>query len=85
MKKLLIIGLLALAFGSCQRMNADYESRLAGVKKVCPTCTFNSANYSGTNYFAIDTSKQPNLVYIVVFCDGIVYSTSTVDHLIKIN
>jgi hypothetical protein len=86
MKKLLTIGLLALLATSCgKRFNADYESRLAGVKKVCPNCTFHSYGVNGITYYAIDTSKQPNYVYIVDFCDGVVYSTSTVDHLVKIN
>lgn len=88
MKKLIILlGLLTFAFGSCQRINADYESRSVGVKKVCPNCTFHSYNVNGNGivYFAIDTSKQPNYIYIVDFCSGVVYSSSTVDHLTKIN
>lgn len=86
MKKLLTLGLLALLFTSCNtRFNGDYESRFLGVKKVCPNCTFYSHNSNGITYYAIDTSKQPNYVYIVDFCDGVVYSTSTVDHLVKIN
>jgi hypothetical protein len=80
--KLLLIDLLAISFGSCRQFNADYETRLTGVKKVCPTCTFHTYN---STYYAIDTSKQPNSVYIVDFCSGFVYSSSTVDHLIKIN
>ena len=83
MKKILAIALLALSFSSCDSWG-DYESRLAGVKKVCPTCLFKSINYNGTNYYAIDTAKQPNLVYIVVF-KNILYPTSTVDYFIKIN
>jgi len=86
MKKILSIALLAVSFASCtERFNSDYQSRLAGVKKVCPTCIVNTANHNSTEYYAIDTAKQPNLVYIVVFCDGFIYSTSTVHHLIKIN
>ena len=75
-------------------MTADYETRKQGVLKVCPKCNFvsNSApNYSGTGhnqiqYFAVDTSVNPNIIYQVDFkYGGIFYSANDVDHLIRIN
>ena len=82
MKKV-FIGLFAiLSFASCSRFSSDYQSRLEGIHKVCPTCTY--VRSEGIDY-AQDTSKQPNIVYKVYFCDGFYYDCSTVDHLIRIN
>lgn len=82
--KQLILGFLAISLmTSCgQRFNADYESRLQGLHAVCPHCTLNSY---ADKFYAVDTSYQPNKVYVVDFCAGFSYSTSTVDHLTKIN
>lgn len=82
--KNLILGFLAISLmTSCgKRFNADYESRVQGLHAVCPHCTLNS--YSD-RFYAVDTSCQPNKVYIVDFCDGVNYSASTVVHLIRIN
>jgi hypothetical protein len=64
-------------------MVADYSERLKGVQKVCPTCNFVMSEH---RYYAVDTSKQPNIIYQVYFKDGGVwYKASDVDHLIRIN
>ena len=81
MKKLLFIGLVL--FASCRNMNADYAERKAGVNQVCNKCTF---VLSEGSYYAVDTCKQPNLIYRVVFKPGGVwFKASDVDHLIRIN
>jgi hypothetical protein len=83
MKKLLFLLVLPILFSSCKGCYADYNERLQGVKKVCPNCTFVlSENY----YYAVDTAKQPNVIYKVHFKDGgIHYKASDVDHLIRVN
>jgi hypothetical protein len=64
-------------------MVADYSERLKGVQKVCPTCNFVMSERS---YYAVDTSKQPNIIYQVYFkSGGIWYKASDVDHLVRIN
>ena len=83
MKQLILGALLLMSIASCKRMTATYESRLAGIKKVCPNCTFVTSEGS---YFAQDTSKRPNVIYKVYFSAGIFYyDASTVDHLVRIN
>jgi len=82
MKKLLFI-LLPLFIISCRGCFADFEQRKAGLQKVCPSCTF---VMSEGNYFAVDTTVQPNIIYKVIFKDGgAYYKASDVDHLIRIN
>lgn len=82
MKKLIIL-LSLFAFVSCKRMAADYESRKVGVLKVCPNCTF---VLSEGQYFAADTSKQPNIIYKIYFkSGGVFYTASDVDHLVRVN
>lgn len=62
---------------------APTEERAAGVRKVCPHCTFVT---SENRYYAVDTSKQPNIIYIVDFKNGgWFYTASDVDHLIRVN
>ena len=81
MRKLLTACILLLA--SCSSMVADYSERLKGVKKVCPYCDFVT---SENRYYAVDTSKQPNVIYMVYFkTGGFFYKASDVDHLIRIN
>ena len=85
MKNIVIVlgAILIMAFGSCKRMTATYETRLAGVKAVCPNCTFVT---SECQFYAQDTSKQPNIVYKVYFKNGgMFYTASDVDHLVRIN
>lgn len=83
MKRLILGALLLMSIASCKRMTATYESRLAGVKKVCPNCTFVTSEEA---YYAQDTSKQPNIIYKVYFMDGIFYyDASTVNHMVRIN
>jgi hypothetical protein len=83
MRKITIVALLALSITGCKRMMADYESRLAGVHKVCPHCTFVTSEHT---FYAVDTSKQPNIIYIVAFKGGgWYYTASDVDHLIRVN
>jgi hypothetical protein len=81
---LLCIGsVLLLSIAGCKKTMADYEERAAGVHKVCPKCTFVT---SENRYYAVDTSKQPNIIYIVAFKGGgWYYSASDVDHLIRVN
>jgi hypothetical protein len=82
MKKLALGALLLLSM-SCKRMAADYEERAAGVHKICPHCTFVT---SEDWFYAVDTSKQPNVIYRVHFkAGGYFYKASDVDHLIRIN
>ena len=77
------LGLLIVGFSSCKRMNADYTERKAGVSAVCNTCTF---VMSENIYYAVDTSKQPNIIYMVTFrFGGWFYKASDVDDLIRIN
>ena len=94
MKNLLLAIIAVFLLNSCKKMTADYESRKAGVLKVCPKCNFisNSAPYGGSKYgnniqyFAVDTSVIPNIIYQVDFkSGGIFYTASDVDHLIRIN
>lgn len=66
----------------CRGCYADYEQKNKGVKKVCPNCTF---THSETMDIAVDTSRQPNIIYRVDFCmGGFYYNAWDVDHLIKI-
>ena len=75
--------LIIVSFSSCKQMVADYAERKEGVNKVCATCTF---VMSENSYYAVDTSKQPNIIYKVIFrSGGYFYKASDVDHLIRIN
>jgi hypothetical protein len=68
---------------SCSSMSADYIERLKGVQKVCPTCNFVT---SENRFYAVDTSKRPNIIYMVHFkFGGLLYKASDVDHLVRIN
>jgi len=84
MKKILFFAaLLLIGSTSCKQMSYNYESRLAGVRRICPTCTFVRSEGSD---FAQDTSKNPNVIYKVYFCSGFGFNNaSTVDHLVRIN
>ena len=83
MRKIAIVALLALSTTGCKRTMADYEERAAGVHKVCAHCIFVTSEYT---FYAIDTSKQPNIIYIVDFKYGFwFYTASDVDHLIRVN
>ena len=93
-RSLILITAIAVTLASCKKMTADYESRKQGVLKVCPKCNFvsNFSPYTGgkygnnIEYFAVDTSMQPNIIYQVDFkSGGIFYTASDVDHLIRIN
>ena len=82
MKRIIYISLIALTFSSCAgRCTADYSAKLKGIKEVCPTCTYVLSE--GMN-MAIDTAKQPNIVYRVTFCTGLIYPAYKVDHLTKV-
>jgi hypothetical protein len=82
MKKLIFI-LLTVGLFSCKGCFTTYESQKAGVNKVCPTCTF---VHSERDFYAVDTSKQPNIVYIVYFKPGGLYHTaSEVNYLVRVN
>lgn len=83
MKKALLGAILLFSITGCKRTMADYEERAAGVHKVCPHCTFVT---SENRYYAVDTSRQPNIIYIVDFkSGGWFYTASDVDHLIRVN
>lgn len=83
MKKMALRALLLLSITGCKRTMADYEERAAGVHKVCPHCTFVTSEHT---FYAVDTSKQPNIIYIVDFkAGGWFYTASDVDHLIRVN
>ena len=82
MKKLIFL-LLTISLMSCKGCFTTYESQKAGVNKVCKSCNFVA---SEQRYYAVDTSKQPNIVYIVRFKPGGLYHTaSEVDRLIRVN
>lgn len=82
MKKILIYLIITITFSGCRSCYADYSQRKAGVKKVCPKCTFTC---SENMYIAVDTTKNPNIIYKVRFRMGGFYHTaSDVDELIKI-
>lgn len=82
MKKIIAVALL-LSTISCRSTVADYNERAMGVRKVCPHCTF---VMSERDYYAVDTSQQPNIIYKVEFKHGgYWFKASDVDHLIRIN
>ena len=81
MKKVIMYLIISISLTGCRSCYADYEQRKAGVKKVCPNCTY---MYSENMHIAVDTSQQPNLIYKVDFCAGGYYNASDVDHLTKI-
>lgn len=82
MKKIIAVALL-LSTISCRSTVADYNERAMGVRKVCPHCTF---VMSERDYYAVDTSQQPNIIYKVDFKNGgYWFKASDVDHLIRIN
>lgn len=84
MKKLFLILACGLCLTSCRSCMADFAERKAGVRKVCPTCVFQS-NRNNSGYIAVDTAQRPNIVYEVYFCTGgFGYSASDVDHLTRI-
>jgi predicted RNA-binding Zn-ribbon protein involved in translation (DUF1610 family) len=82
MKKILLLATLVVSLTSCKSCTSTFASRKAGVQKVCPKCDYiNSENM----FIAIDTSKQPNTIYKVIFKQGgFYYTASDVDELIKI-
>ena len=80
-KSLLVVCVVILS--SCSSMVADYSERLKGIQKVCPNCDFVT---SENRFYAVDTSKQPNVIYMVYFKGGgFYYKASDVDHLVRIN
>ena len=82
MKRIIYISLMALTFSSCAGgCTADYSAKLKGVKEVCPTCTYVTSE--GVD-IVVDTSKQPNIVYRVTFCTGLVYPSYKIDYLTKV-
>lgn len=83
MKQLLTVLTVIIILSSCRGCYADYAERKKGVQQVCPTCNYvRSENMD----FAVDTAKQPNIIYRVVFRQGgVYYKASDVDHLIRVN
>ena len=82
MKKI-AIGALLLSISSCRSTVSSYAERAEGVRKVCPHCTY---VMSERDYFAVDTSQQPNIIYKVHFkAGGIWFKASDVDELVRIN
>lgn len=83
MRKLLLsLSLLVLLTG-CRGCYADFNERRASVQKTCPGCTF---VLSEGFYVAVDTNKQPNIVYHVYFKEGgVYYKASDIDHLVRVN
>jgi hypothetical protein len=77
-----------LLFCSCKGYDATIIERQKSLKEVCPTCTLSYASLeaSGNNfYIAQDTAKQPNIIYQVIFCHGVLQPIWKVDHITKIN
>ena len=82
MKRILAILAISLTLTSCRSCMANYEQRKAGVQKVCPGCIY---TVSEQMHIAQDTTKNPNIIYRVKFCDGgIYYNAWDVDHLTRI-
>lgn len=80
---LLLLTVATLFTTSCRRMTASYDERLQGVKAVCKTCNFVT---SEGWFYAVDTAKQPNVIYKVTFkSGGVFFKASDVDHLTRIN
>ncbi len=83
--KLLFIITVAIMLSSCRGCVTSYAEQKASVLKICPTCTF-VKNTNDGYYYATDTSKQPNILYKVVFkTGGFWYKASDIDHIERIN
>ena len=83
MKKLILFILMTAIMTGCRSCVANYEQRRAGVQKICKGCTYVRSEQMD---IAVDTTKQPNVVYRVVFCSGgYYYNAWDVDHLVRIN
>ena len=81
-KQLLLLLLISTCLTGCRSCYADYSQRKAGVQKVCPGCIY---SVSERLHIAQDTTKQPNVVYEVTFCQGgFYYNAWDVDHLTRI-
>ena len=82
MKKLLLILTISLTLTGCRSCMADYEQRKTGVQKVCPGCIY---TISEQMHIAQDTTKNPNIIYKVTFCNGgFYYNAWDVDHLTRL-
>lgn len=82
MKKVIFMLSVAFLLSSCRRFNSTYEQRLKGVREVIPNGMY--VRSEGMN-IAIDTASNPNKIYHVWFCNGWVFPTYKVKHLVKIN
>ena len=84
-KRIIILFSIVCIIGatSCRSCTSSYQTQLEGVRKVCPNCSFVK---SEGLYYAVDTSKRPNVIYIVRFKEGgYYYTASDVDALIRVN
>ncbi len=82
MKRILAILAISITLTGCRSCYADYSQRRAGVQKVCPGCIY---TVSENMHIAQDTTKQPNIIYKVYFCNGgFYYNAWDVDHLTRI-
>ena len=82
MKKLFLIITILVSLTSCKSCTSTYASRKVGVQKVCPKCIYINSERMD---IAVDTSRQPNIVYQVYFkSGGIYYTASDVEQLVKI-
>jgi hypothetical protein len=83
MKKLVLFIMMAVIMSGCKSCYSDYEQRRQGVQKVCKGCTY--VRSEGWD-IAVDTTKQPNIIYKVSFCSGgFYYNAWDVNHLTRIN
>lgn len=84
MRKLIyLLFFMIVTCSSCRKMNSSFSERKASVLKVLPKASF---VYSEGYYYAVDTVKQPNVIYRVYFkAGGIFYTASDIDLLIRIN
>lgn len=82
MKKVLLFLITGICLTGCKGCFADYSQRRAGVQKVCPGCIY---TVSEGMHIAQDTTKNPNIIYRVTFCNGgTYYNAWDVDHLTRI-
>lgn len=83
MKKILLLLTISTLLVGCKGCFSTYEQRKQGINAVCKSCTFVMSEHT---YYAVDTSKQPNVIYQVQFRNGGFYHNAwEVDELIRIN
>lgn len=71
---------------SCKGVGGTQIDKQVGVTKACPTCQLKYVTGRSANFWmAVDTSKNPNIIYDVVFGSGMFVSFNDVDYMVKLN